>query len=308
MDFNRTTTPLFIDPHTPIQAEAEALFDIILSPSFYWVKRIPLPVKSVREVTRLLPSLFEDTVPEGKYSYYAYKDQELYCIFAYDDKNILDILADKGIYPEQINRVYFAQSEFQDIEEAISIDDHCALDLEERVVVKLPDTLVEQSKPLELKEHQFSEHSIELARYAHIATTKSLINFSLFMGALIMIFALDWIVSSTKISEFDTAPSHLFQEHNLPMTRVQNEAILSSLQKQYHKQMELRRLSAEILNLKLNKKEYITLYDLKGKKLTVELQIPSAKRVTAILKQLHKNHPSMKEKYQNSLLRLEFEL
>ncbi len=308
MDFNKPITPLFIDLHTPLQAEPEVLFDLILSPSFYWIKRIPLPVKSVREVKKLLPSLFEDTVPQGKYSYYAYKDRDHYCIFAYDDKNILDILAEKGISPGQINRVYFAQSEFQDIEEAISIDDHCALDIEDRVVVKLPDTLVETLKPLELKDHQFSEHAIELARYAHIATTKSLINFSLFMGTLIMIFALDWIVSSAKISEFDTAPSHLFQEHKLPMTKVQNEAILSSLQKMYDRQMALRQISAEILALKLNKKEHITLYDFKDKTLTVELQVPSAKRVPALLKPLQKSHPSMKEEYRNSLLRLEFEL
>jgi len=217
------------------------------------------------------------------------------------------MLAGKGIRPDQINRVYFAQSEFQGIDEAVSIDEHCALDLEERVVVKLPNTLVDSSAPLKLEEHDFSEHTIELARYAHIATTKSLINFSIFMGALIIIFALDWIVSSIKISEFDTAPAHLFQEHKLPATKVQNEAILSSLQKKYQNQIKLRQRTAEILNLQLGKNEHITLYELKGKKLTVELKIPSNKRASILLKGLKKNNPAVKDTYKNSTLRLEFE-
>ena len=308
MGFNKTVFPLFIDLHTSVEVKEDEVFDLILSPSLYWVKRMSLPVKNPRDARKLLPSLFEDTVPAGKYSYYAYQDQDAYCIFAYDDKKILDLLSEKGIDAEQINRVYFAQSEFQDIEEAVSIDESCVLDLQDRVVVKLPLSLVGSLRPLELQDHHFSDHVIELARYAHIATTKSLANFAIFMGALIAIFALDWIVSTTKISEFETAPLLLYTEHKLPVTKVQNEAKLSTLQKQYQRQIKLRHLTGQVLNLKLEKNEYVRLYDLKGKQLTVELKISSPKRVPTVTKVLKRSNPSLKEKFQKGILRLEFEL
>lgn len=308
MGFNKTAQPLFIDLHTSVESGEEELFDLILSPSLYWVKRVSLPVKSLRDVKRLLPSLFEDTIPEGKYSYYAYEDQEAYLVFAYDDKKILDLLAKTGIASEQINEVYFAQSEFQEAEKAISIDENCVLDVQDRVVVKIPDTLVSSLEPLQLQEHSFSEHGIELARYTHIATTKSLVQFAVFMGALISIFALDWIVSTVKVSEFDAIPSELYAEHKLPATKVQNEAILATLQKQYEEQIKIRQLTAEVLNLKLQKSEYIRLYDLNGKKLSVEMKLASSKRASTVSKLLKRQNRLLKEEYKKGILRLEFEL
>ena len=308
MGFNKTAQPLFIDLHTSVSTEGGELFNLILSPSFYWVKRVSLPVKSLRDVKRLLPSLFEDTIPEGKYSYYAYEDQEAYLLFAYDDKKILDLLAEIGIGSERINEVYFAQSEFQEAEKAIAIDEDCVLDVQDRVVVKVPGTLVSSLEPLQLQEHNFSEHGIELARYTHIATTKSLVQFAIFMGTLISIFALDWIVSTTKVSEFDASPLELYAEHKLPATKIQNEAILETLQKQYEGQIKIRQLTAKVLNLKLQKNEYIGLYDLTEKKLSVELKLASSKRASTISKILKKQNRLLKEKYQKGILRLEFEL
>jgi len=307
MGFRKTALPLFVDVHTSVNLQKDQIFDLILSPSFYWVKHVSIPVKSLHEAKKFLPSLFEDTVPKGKYSYYAYKDEDTYIIFAYDDKKILDILAQKGIDSEQINNVYFSQSEFQDSEQALSIDDTSVLDIENNIVVKLPKDFVNTFEPLQLNDHHFSEHTIALAKYAHIATTKSLIQFALFMGALISIFALDWIVSEAKISEFDDAPVKLYTEHNLPATKIQNEVILETLQSRYHNQILLRQKTGEVLNLKLEKNEYVSLYDLKDKKLTIELKLASSKRATHISKVLQKNK-GLGDQYRNGVLRLEFEL
>lgn len=308
MDFRKTGSPLFVDIHTSVNVQDKQIFDLILSPSFYWVKHITIPIKSTSELKKFLPSLFEDTVPQGKYSYYAYPDGDTYLAFAYDDKEILDILSKKGINSEHINRVYFAQSEFQELQEAVAIDKDSVLDSEDHVIVKLPKELVHTSVPLNLDEHVFSKHTITLAKYTHIATTKSLIQFSLFMGALIAIYMLDLIVSEVKIDEFEAAPLKLYAEHKLPATKIQNEVILETLQKQYKQQIKIRQLSGEILDLKLGKNEYIRLYDLQEKKLTVELRLASLKKASALTKSLNKKGLSPKEKYKNGTLTLEFEL
>ncbi len=307
MGFRKKALPLFIDLHTSVNVEEEQMLDLILSPSFYWVKHVSVPVKSLSEVKRFLPSLFEDSVPEGKYSYYAYECGDAYLIFAYDDKKILDALAEKKIHSEQINKIYFAQSEFENASDAIAIDESSVLDVENHVVLKLPKGFVSSSRPLELDDHSFSEHSIRLTQYAHIATTRSLTHFALFMGALIAIFALDWLVSEAKISEFDDAPLELYAEHKLPGTKVQNEVVFETLQKQYEKQIRIRRETAEILDLKLEKNEYITLYDLQGNRLKVEIRLASSKRSSAVIKSLQKRE-LIKKRYQNGLLKLEFVL
>lgn len=308
MDFRKTGTPLFVDIHTTVKTAEKELFDLILSPSFYWVKHVSIPVRSSSELKKYLPSLFEDTVPEGKYSYYAYPDGDAYLAFAYDDRKILDSLYKKGIPSEQINRVYFAQSEFQELKEAIAIDTDSVLDIEDHVVVKLPKELVSTSEPLDLDEHVFSKHAITLAKYTHIATTRSLVQFGLFMGALIAIYMLDLIVSHIKINEFEAAPLELYAKHKLPATRIQNEVIFETLQKQYKQQIRIRQLSSEILDLKLAKNEHISLYDLQPKKLTVQLKLASLKRSSAITNTLKKKGYSPKEQYKNGTLKLEFEL
>lgn len=307
MDFRKTALPLFIDLHTLVKVQKDQIFDLILSPSFYWVKHVSIPVKNLHEAKKFLPSLFEDTVPQGKYSYYAYEDEGTYIIFAYDDKKILDVLEQKGIGSEQINSVYFSQSEFEDSEQALSIDDTSVLDIDNHIVVKLPKGFVNTFKPLELNNHRFSKHAITLAKYAHIATTKSLIKFSLFMGALISIFALDWMVSEAKISEFDNAPLELYAEHNLPATKIQNEVILETLQNQYEKQILIRQKTGAILNLKLKKNEYFRLYDLQDKRLKIEIKLASPKRATNVSKILQKKE-LQKGQYTDGVLRLEFEL
>jgi len=307
MGFRKAALPLFIDVHTSVKVQKDQILDLILSPSFYWVKHVSIPVKNLNEVHRFMPSLFEDTVPNGKYSYYAYEDEGTYIIFAYDDKKILDTLAEKGIDSGQINKVYFAQSEFEDSAEAISIDEDAVLDIENHIVVKLPKNFVDTFKPLELNNHSFSEHTITLARYAYIATTKSLIQFALFMGALISIFALDWIVSEAKISELSDAPLQLYAEHDLPATKVQNEVVFETLQKQYEKQILLRQKTGEILSLKLKKNEYFRRYDLQDKKLKIEIKLASPERASNVSKILQKKE-LQKGQYKNGVLRLEFEL
>ncbi len=307
MGFRKTALPLFVDLHTSIDVDKEKYFDLILAPSFYWIKHVSIPVKSLSEVKRFLPSLFEDTLPAGKYSYYAYQDGDAYLIFAYNDKEILDVLAEKGIDPEQINRVYFSQSEFQGISQAVAIDESFVLDIQDRVVVKIPKEFVDSAIPLDLQTHAFSDHAITLARYAHIATTKSLAKFALFMGALISIFVLDWIVTKEKIAEFDDAPLRLYAEHKLPATRVQNEVIFETFQKRYMQQISMRQNTGKILDLKLGKNEYVSFFEVQEKRLKVEIKLASEKRAFDVAKALQ-DKVFQKEEYKNGFLRLEMEL
>ena len=110
LGFKSKAKAFFVDIETP-PYEGSGSVNIILSPSTYWVKRVDLPVKYLRDVRSLMPSLFEEHLPQGKYSYYTYKDGESFLIFAYNDKEVLDLMAEKNITSANIRNVYLAQSE-----------------------------------------------------------------------------------------------------------------------------------------------------------------------------------------------------
>ena len=124
--YKKQIDTIFLDTNSNDFTNKESV-NVILSPSLYWVKKVSLPVKYLRDVKPLLPSLFEDILPDAVYSYFVYKSEEEYFIFAYEDKKIFNLLNSKGIPASHVNNVYFAQSEFGGVDGAIKIDEKNSL-------------------------------------------------------------------------------------------------------------------------------------------------------------------------------------
>ena len=306
MAFNTKAKTVFIDTDSPIIVSEEQL-DIVLSPAYYWVKRVTLPVKYLREVKKLLPSLFEDILPEGKYSYTAYRDGDAYMIFAYNDKAILDALSDKGIKSAQIRRIYFAQSEFSDLERPVSLGDDILVQ-QEGVIVKLPSLFAEGAVPMHLEGHKCSSHNVVLARYAHIADKSSLIWFMSFMVVLILLFGVEWGITNTKTAQIEAENSGVFEKYKLKSTMIQNEAVLQRLEKRYGEQVKIRTISKAVLGLRLGQGEKLERLDILESKVVVEISTASSGRVKALAMQLKRAGLNFKEQFSDSLLRLEMAL
>jgi len=51
----------------------DAKSDIILSPEFYWVKKVSLNVKFTNEVKKMAPSIFEGILPNGEFEYRVFR-------------------------------------------------------------------------------------------------------------------------------------------------------------------------------------------------------------------------------------------
>lgn len=307
MLFNRNVQKVFIDTDTPA-IKSEEMFDVILSPAYYWVKRQSLPVRYLREVRKLLPSLFEDTLPKGHYSYTAYKEGDSYLLFAYSDKTILDALAAKGIKPSQIHRVYFAQSEFSTMEAPIRVDAQNALSLQGGIVVKLPLQFTARSVPLNLQELRVSSHDIDLARYAHIADQRSIARFSAFMAVLTLLFAAEWGIVAAKTGTLERKRAELFDSYNLPSTAIQNEAILKRLEKRYAEQSALRNTTATLLALRLEKGEQMIRYGYDGSRLGVLFALPTQSRADAVIAKLRQEGLQFTHTFGNQNLWLELSL
>lgn len=307
MIFDSPAQTVFIDTHTPALT-GEGSFNIILSPSFYWVKRMALPVKYLREVKKLLPSIFEEILPEGTYSYSAYREEDEYLLFAYSDKLILDALADKGIRPAQIKKVYFAQSEFGGMETPIDLGDGFALSCQNGVVVKLPAVLIEGAQPYDTTGHKLSRQGVELARYAHIADSRSQLLAALSMVLLIALFAFEWAFTASRASAVDAQRAEVFEQHGLQQTRLQNSAVLERLEREYERQRKVRVLTAALLGMKLQQEESLQRYKLEASKMTVEFALSSRARVKTMTTLLDREGAAYQQQYKAGILRLEVAL
>lgn len=82
-------------------------FDVVLSPTFYWIKKEELSL-SKQKKRAIAPSLFESELPSGEYDYFV-KDNHF---IAFDRNQIKTFLEEKNVSLNKIRRLYFAEYEY----------------------------------------------------------------------------------------------------------------------------------------------------------------------------------------------------
>jgi len=84
--------------------------NIMLTPQFYTIKREEIPVKYSYQAKRIAPSLFDGLLEEPEaYKYFVVKEDEDWLFIAYNPEEIKTVLEQKGILPEQVSKIYFAE-------------------------------------------------------------------------------------------------------------------------------------------------------------------------------------------------------
>lgn len=307
LGFRSKAKAFFVDVDSPDSLVEEPV-NIILSPSMYWVKRVTLPVKYLYEVKSLIPSLFEENLPEGKYSYSAYKDGDSFLIFAYNDKEVLDLIAAKGIASANINNIYLAQSEFDTIDTPIKINENSVLSLQNGVVVKLPSVLAPDALALDLDTHTFSKETIHLTRLNQIADKKSQMVFASILGFLIVMFTTEWLITSSKVSTILEKQNEVFNNHNLPSTFFQNEAIHAKLNTVFERQSRIRDILNLALTIKLKPQEQLEHISLEKSKIVIEIRTASETTGAQSLSKLKKQFKRTTARFEDGIYIMEIQL
>jgi hypothetical protein len=271
MKFNVQKRIIFLDPNTPLEVDADEKVDIILSPSLYWVQRLKLPIKYTREVKKLLPSLFEDILPQGNYSYSVYKDESedseenYYFIFAYEDKSIIDLAASYNISSSNIASVRFIQSVLGEQEGAVKINKTQSICVKDGVVTLVPCCWIQESGDLDIDSLTLTKHTITLAQFGHIVDNSSLYKIAGVLVVFSLVIFAEYFITKQKIASLDAQTQELFKKHDLKPTMFQNRAVLKKYKDIHKNQTKLR----EELSNKLKQKE-IKLITYKNNALKVE--------------------------------------
>jgi len=246
--------------------------NVVLSPSLYWVKKVSLPVKYLRDVKPLLPSLFEDILPVGVYSYSAYKKEDDFFIFAYEDKKILNLLNNNGISASHVNNVYFAQNEFGDMQEAIKIDKDNSLYFKDEQLVIVPNIWVEDSSDLDISSIKLSKEYIKLKQFGHIVNDKIIYSIMALLIFFILIIGIEYFITTKKISDSVVMREELFEKYKLKPTMLQNRSMLKGYKATHVKQKKLRKYISFILSLSLRNSIKVSLINIKSNTLIVEFK------------------------------------
>ena len=299
---------IYVDKKTEkIELNKNEKVDIVLSPVFYWVQDVKLPVKYEFQAKSLLPSLFDGILNDGNYSYRAYKKVSIFgksddwLVYAYDDTIISKKLDSLKINDSLIHSIYFAQSELDFVDSAIKIDEENALVKHDNILITMPLSLTNETKDINeaFKLNKRSPQAVNINRYSNLPISEKSINIiAVTLIAFIGLFLTEFMINKNSLKELYTQSAKIAQTYRLPTTSFELNSMKKGLKKIVSNQEKLRSKTEFILNAPLKKGEHLLSLELKNSKFIVKVNLSEPKRAEAIKKYWQKevNIKSMKVK------------
>ena len=218
--------------------------DVILSPQYYWIKKIEIPIKSIKDAKKIAKSLFK---LDDTYVYDAFElNGEFY---AYAIKKDLDLKIDK----KYINSLRLAQTELYKFEKFNVSQNHSIQKVEDLLFCFPKSENAPHINDI-LPKIELSKHKINI--YDLINIDKSLIISGLIIFILINIsLLLNIINNKNTVKTIEIKKEELIKNNNLPKTSFQLDSLINDLSKTNKNQINLRKNLEFITKTPLKKNE-----------------------------------------------------
>jgi len=232
--------------------EIKEKVDIILSPQFYWIKKIDIPIKSQREAKKIAQNYFD---LKGNFLFDAVKIGDTFFAIALD-KNL-----ELNINKKYINSLRIAQVELYNFDE-INIASNYQLKKIEDILFCFP---INNSQAPNIDEIlpnlKLSNYTINL--YNAVEIDKTSISLMLFIF-LILNISLDGLIYTYKkeLSNIKAKKEQL-SKYNLPLTNIQLDSILLDLKLTQKNNIKLKKDLKFFSRIPLNKGEKVILLEKK---------------------------------------------
>ena len=217
--------------------------DVVLSPKFYWIKKIEIPIKNSLQAKKIAKNIFDI---EGEFIYDAFKLNNIY--FAVAIPKNLDLKIDK----KYINSLRLAQVEFFDYE-CLEINNKFILKKINDILFCYPNQnncdkkLNEEINKIKLSNYSVNLDTINIDKSVIILLGMIFIFFNSFFIAGIIGYKKEL----NKLNEKEQS----LQKYNLPLTSFQLDAIYSNLKTVDNKQKLIRKDLEFFSRTPLNKNE-----------------------------------------------------
>jgi hypothetical protein len=266
-------------------------YDLMLSPQFYVSKRENLAVKYPFQAKKLAPSILEEVVGEGAFSYEVFREGDDWVFVAYDLEALSDFLASKGGSIDRVRRIYFAEQAKEKFDPPVDLNDREALALINDTVTVVPKSLMTQTEHFAVFDEGFRpEKSFDIKRtHRSVLDTRLSVTLAAVIAALGVVYIVEGYRYQRALDHADDALAALAQAH----PSLQGAYARESIHKKYAaldtEQRAIRdRIKAiAFLTGKETRIEHLSV-DSKGYE--VRLSLPKKPRVTASIKKLSKAH------------------
>ncbi len=288
--FKNKSKILFVSKSDRI--EQRGSYAVVLSPEFYWIKKVTLPVKKEKEALKLAPSIYDGFLPSGDFSYEVRQSDDAFIMIAYNKKKIAEEL-DKVIpYKGDIRELYFAQDALSHIDGCIEVDAKSALTNMDDIIIQVPRACTDTKITLYevLEKARLGKRKVKLSSFDNeLLSSKDIKLVAAIFGLLFFAFLSEYIVYKKAVISLENQRAQIIQEHNLPRTSIQLKSIKKSLSKKFTTQKNFREVLLAISKLRLKSGEYIQSIEEDIKGATVEIVVASGAREAEIKKMFPKD-------------------
>jgi len=197
LNFLGNSKPLLLIHDAMQSVNSSEMFDIMLSPQFYTLKREDIPVRFHFQAKKLASSILESLLPEeGNYVYYVFKEEDIWVFVAYDPEEIGRFLQSRDIHVEQVSKLYFAQQVSEKFNTPVLLDENTTLSNVQHTATVVPKILL----PQETQYQAFDETFTPKAGVSFGAGMHSIIGKkeTWMIGAIFLIFALMFAVEGRR--------------------------------------------------------------------------------------------------------------
>jgi len=285
--------------------QEKGVYDVILSPEFYWVKKVELPVKKISAAKKLSESIFEGSLPSGEFAYEVSKAGDDFVIIAYDKEGISAEIAQKFIKDAKVSSIYFAQNEFADLEDCCGIDRNSSLVNLNGLIMQVPRVCTESKREIDsyLNNKKLSNKKITLGVLSSdVVETKELYLFAAGVVILLASFVLDWYNYKSAALSLDEKRAEIIASNNLPRTSIQLNSIKKSLTKTFKTQKKIRDEVFAFNSITLKSGEYIDSINATSKESVIVIKVDSNAREAEIKSQISKKVPIKSSEFRDDFL------
>ena len=235
--------------------------NVILSPQYYWIKKVDIPVKSLSEAKKIAPSILKLKPKEFFFSSIKFNNQ----IFVIAIKKDLKLKIDK----KYIKSIKIAQCEFNDYE-CINLPNNYSLQKINGMFFCFPnhkdeciciDNLLEK---ISLSSYEFNYFNS-----LNISKSNLFLIFSAFI-LLIISFITKGIIYKTQLNKINDKYTEL-TKFNLPLNSYQLDSLIFSLETKVKYNQKIRDILKAVQKISLKENEYIEKINLDNNKIEVSI-------------------------------------
>ena len=222
--------------------------DILLSPEYYWIKRVQLPVTSRYEARKLAKSIFEDHLPDSegyRFIVSSTNTKGSFIILAYHPDEIKKRLEKQIENPTKIRKIYFSQFAFSCTRSCIAIDTRSALQCVDGVILYTPVSCQERdTKSVEdvIRSMPKMHHFMRFYEDSDQVPESSVRQTILVLLLLFVVYGAEIGWYLFKKHEIDSKQQQIAKRYEMPATTMQYDSIVKRLEKTESEQRHKRRL------------------------------------------------------------------